>query len=375
MDLERLWSPVLMLALYLAGGLVVSFLVARFWAFIWRRLAPAAGGGFAARLTDVTRRPIALLVWLGAGHLGLGEILRQHPPFSALPLFKWLDGALYVVTALAVAWLVDAVLEAALGWYLNDVANRTHTAMPLEFLPFTRRLTQILFLMIALTNILAHFGSEISMLVTTAGVASLAVALAAQETLANMIAGLVLMIDRPFRQGDRVELGSGVVGDIVEVGLRTTKMLSLDNTLIVVPNKELAASRLTNYSFPDARMIIKIPLTITYDSDLETAREVLLAVARRQAGVLADPPPAVYVTDFGDLGLKVSLWIWVGDAKDQVRVKDALAAALKEGFHQAGIKVPVIQREVQGTTPGAASGERAPEPRPQPPTTLPGLGG
>lgn len=332
--------------IYLAGGLAAAFIFSRIWGAFLRTGAAEANLG--RRVLAASRRPLAVLVFLaGAWLAGLnlpGLAFALLPDEPAANILRWFDGGRYALTVLALTFLIDAWLEGAIHWYLAGVASRTNTNVPLEFLPILRRLSQAVFLIIAASIILPK---TVAALVTTAGVASLAVALAAQETLANIIAGLVLMVDRPFRQGDRVELAPGLVGDVLEVGLRTTRILSLDNTVIIVPNKEMAQNRLVNLSSPDPRIVLKISVTVAMDTDLEKAKAVLLDVCRRHPSVLDEPAPAAYFVEIVEVGARLQVWAWIADVKAAAEVRDQLNTAFKQGLAAEGITLPLLQREVR----------------------------
>lgn len=336
--------------IYLAGGLVSALVFSRLYQALLR--PDHAEAKLFLRVLAASRRPLAVLVflagaWLARLALPASLLVDYIGPVPAEHIIQWFDGARYVLLVLALTFLLDSWLEGALHWYLAGVADRASTSVPLEFLPILRRLTQAVFLTIAASIILHHWNVEITALITTAGVASLAVALAAQETLANIIAGLVLMVDRPFRQGDRIELGPGLVGDVLEVGLRTTRILTLENTVIIVPNKEMAQNRLVNYSSPDPRIVLKIPVTVAIDGDLAKAKDVLEEAAKRHPAVLADPPPVAYFTEITDLGVRLQVWAWIADVKAAAEVRDNLNVAFRAALAEAGIKIPLLQREVR----------------------------
>ena len=144
------------------------------------------------------------------------------------------------------AFLAGRILDKFADWYAVNIAAKTETKIDDEFLPLIRKVTKISVYVIAITMILAHFKINISALVATLGVGSLAVALASQEIFANMIAGFVIMVDRPFKAGDRVKLASGEDGIVFEIGIRSTQ-IKMAETMLIVSNSELMRTMVQKY--------------------------------------------------------------------------------------------------------------------------------
>ena len=153
----------------------------------------------------------------------------------------------------SVAFFVQRVVHGALSWYSENIAKFTKTRLDDELIPLFRRASNILIWAIALLVILPVFGVNISALVTTLGVSSLAVALAAKDTIANIISGLMIMIDRPFRPQDKIKLPTGEVVEVLDIGVRRSKFLSDDGSIVIVPNMDLSKSRIVNYTYGKER--------------------------------------------------------------------------------------------------------------------------
>ena len=257
-----------------------------------------------------------------------------------------LDGAVFVLLTLSCCMLGYALVAAICDWYLKHVANRTSSTLDNEFIPVFRRMSKVVVLFIGMTIVLGHFDVKITALLGAAGFASLAVALAAQETVANMISGFTILVDRPFRVGDRVELGDGTVGDVLEIGLRSTKVLSFDNTLLITPNKEISGARIINHSYPDAKVKIRKDYTVAYGTDPLLVKKILLEICRAHDKVLNEPEPAVFFTDFGDSALVFKLICWVADYKDRFGTTDEINVEIDRRFKEESIEIPFPQQDI-----------------------------
>jgi len=152
-----------------------------------------------------------------------------------------------------VAFIIQRVVGAILLWYRENVAVKTVTCLDDELIPLVRRTSNVFIWIVAFLVILPFFGVNISALVAALGVSSLAIALAAQDTIANIIAGFMIMIDRPFRIGDEIKLSSGDVVKVLDIGVRRSKFLSQDEAIVIIPNLELSKSKIVNYSYGKER--------------------------------------------------------------------------------------------------------------------------
>jgi MscS family membrane protein len=195
-------------------------------------------------------------------------------------------------------------------------------------------------------TILDHFKVDVKGLLAVLGVGSLAIALAAQDTIANMISGFIIMLDRPFREGDRVVLPSGETADVYDIGIRSSKFLTFDNTLIVVPNNDLVKSKITNMSYPEEAIQVKVDLSIAYGADIDQVKALLVTAASEHRAVLAEPKPSASFTNFGESGLRFQLMCRVGSLADQFGVGEDLRCRIYRDLAEAGIEIPYPQRVV-----------------------------
>jgi small-conductance mechanosensitive channel len=203
------------------------------------------------------------------------------------------------------------------------------------------RLGEALLIIGYFSIMLSYFGIDITAFAAALGIGGLAISLAAQDTLADAIAGFLILIDQPFRVGDRIEItGLGTWGDVVEIGTRSTRIRTRDNRLVIVPNSAIAKDQVVNYSYPDPRYRVQIEVGIDYDSDLKLAREAAIAAVKDVEGVLLDKPIDALFLDFGDNTIVFRIRWWIDSYVDTRRMFDKVNEALLNGFNEAGIKMP-----------------------------------
>lgn len=206
-------------------------------------------------------------------------------------------------------------------------------------------------LTIGLLIILGVLGISIAPILTALGVGGLAVALALQDTLANLFAGMHILVEKSIRVGDFIRLESGQEGYVEDITWRTTRIRMLPNNMVVIPNSALAKSVVTNYSLPDKRMSLQIPVGVSYAADPERVERVLLDEARKAVGevpgLLGDPEPAVrFLPGFGESSLDFTLVCQVREFADQFFVQHELRKRILKRFREEGLEIPFPHRTV-----------------------------
>jgi len=194
-------------------------------------------------------------------------------------------------------------------------------------------------------------GISIAPLLTALGVGGLAVALALQDTLANLFAGIHILVERSIRVGDFIRLESGQEGYVDDITWRTTRIRMLPNNIVVIPNSKLSQSVVTNYFLPERNMAVFTQVGVSYDADIDAVEQVLLDVARQAIGavpgLLAEPAPQVrFVPGFGESSLDFTLVCQVREFADQGPVQHELRKRIFKAFKAKGIEIPYPHRTV-----------------------------
>ena len=291
-------------------------------------------------------------------------LLRITPPASMLVVFAGLyiaiqvlplpekaliaaSGGVFIITIAILTNIAWRAMDELLLWYAGRMSDSGRSGLDRQLLPLAEKLGTIFLIGTALIIGLKHFNYDILSLVTALGIGSLAIGLAAKDTLANMISGFTLMIDRPFRLGDRIQLSGGQTGDVLDIGLRSTRIKTLDNQLLIIPNSDLCNTILTNQAFPDLRAKGRINIGVAYGSDPELVKTLLVAVALEVAEVLQDPPPEAYFTAFGDSALQMALFFWVDEYPKLFPTVDKVNSLILCRFSEQKIEIPFPTREIR----------------------------
>ncbi|MER5377950.1 mechanosensitive ion channel family protein [Streptomyces sp. NPDC002553] len=211
-------------------------------------------------------------------------------------------------------------------------------------------ITRVLVLAIGFLVALQSLGISIAPMLTALGVGGLAVALALQDTLANLFAGIHILASKTVQRGDYIRLSSGEEGYVEDINWRQTTIRALSNNLVVIPNGELAKSNMTNFMRPEQQLTILVQAGVAYDSDLEHVERVTLEVVAEVmtgiTGAVPDHEPAVRFHTFGDSRIGFTVILGVGEFSDQYRIKHEFIKRLHRRYREEGIRIPAPTRTV-----------------------------
>lgn len=348
--MERGW---VLLGLLCAAYAAAAWIIGLLWNRVLVPLTLRTSNELDTKLARAAMRPFQIVMFVVATHQTL-KYLSGRPDMRNSLIASYLEGLLVVLAVLSVTWFAIRLLEEFARWYLERIGRRTEVRLDLQFMPLLSRVLRLALFFVAATMVLGFYDIKITALLGAAGVASLAVALAAQESIANMIGGITIMIDRPFRVGDRIEMPDGRLGDVQEIGMRTTKILTFDRTLLIIPNAEIVKQTVTNHCYPDPKMFTRQKLGVAYGSDLDKVKRVLLEVINAHPRVLEDPAARIYFTDFGESSLDLLLYYAVDNYANRFSVLDEVNMEIKKRFEKEGIEIPFPQRVVTMRREGQA---------------------
>lgn len=332
----------LILVMTLVVGFLLRFLIRRYLA----RLASKTKFVLDDKLCAILSRHIPWLLLLLVAYQ-IVVVLGLESPFTEPPWLRYVRGlraTLYIFNALYVAFVVTRIVDAVIAWYLHDIARNTATQLDEELAPLVNRLTNILLLLLTVIIILEHFDLNVSTLVVSLGVGSLALALAAQDTLANMIAGFTLMIDRPFRVGDRVRLSDGLYGNVFQIGLRSTKVIDDANIMTITPNAEIVKSQIRNLSYPNEVVRFSVFFSVAYGSELALVRSCVLTAVHRSEDIVEQHSSEVRCIEFAESSLKMELMVKIRNPNSIPRRRAELLEVVYNALRERNIEIPFPQR-------------------------------
>ncbi len=300
------------------------------------------------RFLDDIRGAVALIVVVGGIYLALANLALwaaddQRPA-------SWF-GAVVLGLALVAAVRVTRSFVSVLT---EQLEQRVETPEQLRVLhtivPQVQRVSVGIIVVVGLLIILEEVGISVAPLLAGLGIVGIAVALAAQNTLANLLAGLSIFIDGTVRVGDMVELDSGQRGFVEDVGWRTTKLRLLANNLLIIPNGKLADSIMTNYQLPNDEVAVYVPNGVAYGSDLEQVEQVTLEIANRLVrdtpGAATDFEPIMRYTEFAASNINFTVIMRAKDWPTGRLLQHRFIKAVKRRYDEVGIEISFPARNL-----------------------------
>ncbi|MDT8323098.1 MAG: mechanosensitive ion channel [Bacteroidota bacterium] len=189
-------------------------------------------------------------------------------------------------------------------------------------------------------------GINLSSLTVLLGALGVGIGFGLQTITNNLISGLIIFIERPIKVGDRIEV-SEVEGNVTDISMRATEILTNDNISIIVPNSEFISKTVINWSHSDRNVRFNFPVAVSYRENADRVRDVLKEVAMQEEAVLKNPPPDVLIREFSDSAITFNLRVWTSDMTDRPGVlKSRLYYAITRSFREHGIEFPFPQRDL-----------------------------
>jgi small-conductance mechanosensitive channel len=288
----------------------------------------------------IRRALLSTLMWVTGTYL-----------IRVLTLTNLFEKIFHALFLLVLAKPVKDVLIIALEYLERHLVEKTATKVDDIIFELLNRFSGVIIYAVAVVLALDLLGINVMPFVAGAGVAGIAIGFAAKDTLSNLIAGVLLIIDRPFELGDRIEVwsaprGSATWGDVIDIGLRATKIRTTDNLIIVIPNNEIMKRDIVNYTLMSSAIRVRINMGVAYDADIDAAKKVILGVAASAEWIAPDPPPVVVVRNFGESSVDLQLRVWIGDARKRMQTISYITDRVKAAFDTAGIEIPYPKRDI-----------------------------
>jgi len=317
--------------------IIASVIVARISDFIIenhvKKYAERTKSDIDDRIIKILKGPVYYIIIL----IGLMIALRQ----VSIPTgyTEMVDKFILIMIIVISSWVTASIVQIFIYSFGKRMARRTKSTIDDEAIPFLSKIAYFAVYIVAFMIILSLLGIDITPLVAIGGIAGFAIGFAAQESISNILAGFFILADRPFKKGDRIRV-EDYLGEVVDIGLRSTKIETLDHTFVIIPNSKLISNEVTNYALPNLQIKVRIPFGVAYGSNIGEVKKIVMKVTKKSKLVLDDPGPTVYFTEMGESSLNFRIIVWVNTFRDKLKVTDEVNSSLYEEFNKAGIEIP-----------------------------------
>jgi small-conductance mechanosensitive channel len=219
------------------------------------------------------------------------------------------------------------------------VAGRRQQSDP--FITLSTWAFQLVVVIVALYLILARLGANITGLAILLGLISFAFSLAGRDMLADVLFGAIILTDRPYRAGDRIDLPNlNTWGDVYEIGMRTTKVRLIDNRMVIIPNSQMGNNQIINYSYVGPALFDFCEVMVGHDNDIEAVEQLLIDTIRNVDGVLVDRPIGVWLMEFREYSAVFTTAWWIGSYAEKYNVRNRVNRAIAKALREAGVVMP-----------------------------------
>lgn len=319
------------------GCLIASIVVGKIVYFIFknflRKIAGKSKTKFDDYLIDIVEEPLVLLIvtlgfWLGQFFLTLNVEAQ-----------KFFDNVVFVLIAITVTWFLIRLIDMLVGRYIQPLVSKSESKLDDQILPVIRKSTKAVVAILAIIIILSNLGYDILSLLAGLGIGGLAIALAAQDAVKNVIGGFSIFWDKPFQIADYVEVG-GESGTVKEVGLRSTRLKTVGETTIVIPNSKVADSVIENFASRSARRVT-LNIGLTYDTtadQIEEAMRIIEATIKSVEGTNHEDIMTRFV-NFGAYSLDLEVVYWITNMADWKMIIHRINMGIKRNLDNAGLEM------------------------------------
>ncbi len=286
----------------------------------------------------IITKPLYALIILTGLYFGLKRLS------DITSYFSWIDKLFFVSIVLLIFLMLSKILSLFISRWLK--VQRGFEKTPKLII----KIVNIIIYLIALLIILEHFNIKITPIVAGLGISGLAVGLALQSTLSNFFAGLHIISDRPISVGDFIELEDGISGYVEDIGWRSTKIRTLPNNIVIIPNSKLAESTIINQSIPQLERAAVVQCGVSYESDLEKVEKVTIDVAKKIQekipGAVKTFEPFIRYHTFGDSNINFSIILRVEEPVARYLIIHEFIKALKARYDKEGIEISWPVRKI-----------------------------
>ncbi len=331
---ELLQNPFVRSALIIVGSIVMAKLTDWIFVGIFKRWSSKTNTNLDDNIVNFLHKPIFYSILFfgfstGVNLLGLPEYIN----FAILGVFK---------TATILIWLslFAKVFTLSMDWTTRRTDNKL---LQSRTLPLFNNLGKIAIGLFGAYFIFLSWNININGILASAGVLGVVLGLAAKDTVANFFAGVFLMADSPFKEGDYIMLETGERGYVKNMGLRSTRFMTRDEIEITIPNSVIAAAKIINESggsgVEDIERV-RISLQVAYGSDVDQVKDILQSIAINNKDVLDNPDPRVRFREFADSGIRLELLFWIFKPETRGRIVDTVNTEIYKQFKQNGVTIP-----------------------------------
>ena len=331
-------NPALKGLALVAVSIAVAKVVDVIFTLIFKRLVDRTKTSLDDRILQLLHKPIFYsILFIGFTIAIKTAILPDYIDFALIGIFKTITIFIWIL-------VISKIFIMSMEWTTRQKASNL---LQKNTLPLFNNLGKIAIGLFGIYFIFLSWDININGILASAGVLGVVLGLAAKDTVSNFFAGIFLMADSPFKEGDYILLETGERGYVKQMGLRSTRFMTRDDIEITLPNSLIANSKIINESGgPKENERVRINISVAYGSDIDQVKQVLLDIAIHHDGVCVDPEPRVRFRVFGASGLALELLCWIDEPVLRGMITDALNTEVYRRFNEEKIEIPYAKQDL-----------------------------
>jgi len=259
---------------------------------------------------------------------------------------KWVNVSINTLIAIILLLFIYEIFNFSFMRVIKKIANRTKTKQNEGLLQLTKSTLQIILITVGIIYILQLWGVAIGPLLTGLGIGGVAIAFALQSSLGNVFGGISIILDKSVNVGDLVDLSGGTMGIIQKIGVRSTKVKTFDNEIVIVPNSKLADSNIKNIAQPEPKSRVIIPFGVAYGSNIEKVKKIVLKEIKTVNGFTNNPEPSVKFLEMADSSLNFKAFFFVESYEQRFAAIDEANTKIYNALNKNKIEIPFPQLDV-----------------------------
>jgi len=287
------------------------------------------------RLIAAVTRPLSIIIILIGLKLALISIYTKDI-LDRIFAGEVINTIIIIIITFIFIRVFDIIIE---SWG-KAFAKKTKSDMDDQLLSLFHRFSRIIIVIIAVLFVLQAWGIQIGPLLAGLGIGGIAIAFALQSSLANIFGGISIILDKSVKVGDILKIDDKTSGTVLDVGLRSTKVRTWDNELVIVPNGKMADAQLHNMVQPDPKVRATVEFGVVYGSDHKKVKKIVLSAISKIGHVLKDPEPRVMFISMGDFSLNFRAYFWVDEFAKRFATKEEATCAIYDALNKAKIGIP-----------------------------------
>jgi len=325
-------NPLVRSLIIILGSIIIAKITDLVFTVIIKRLTAKTRTELDDKIVVLFHKPIFYsILFVGFSMAVKTANIPEYLDFALVGLFK-------TITIIIWLFLISRILILAIDWASKQTDNKL---LQQKTLPLFNNLGKIALGLFGTYFIFLSWDININGILASAGVLGVVLGLAAKDTVANFFAGIFLMADSPFKEGDYILLETGERGYVKSMGLRSTRFLTRDDIEITIPNSVIASSKIVNESGgPEDIERVRITLMIAYGSDIDEVKDLLKSIALKSDNVQNEPEPRVRFREFAESGIKLQLLFWIYKPEKRGRTVDAINTEIYKRFKENQITIP-----------------------------------